>query len=159
LLKYKILQETRESLTSYIDISEDLANRIKNTSFTGHTFDSYAKAVKTKQWTLTRINRSLIHLLLNLKTENLDLYSKNNHCQYARVLACSKDSTMLIKTIKEKASLPVIDKVSDGLKELPSIGLKMLKEDIFASDLYNLVLEEKYNTIIKNEFQHGVVII
>lgn len=159
LLKYKILQESKESLTDYMDVSSDLSNRIKNISFSNHNFDSYSKEIKTKQWTLTRINRSLIHILLNLKTDKLNLYSENNHCQYARVLGCSKRATKLLKTIKEKASLPVVTKVSDALGNLSDIEIQMLKEDIFATDLYNLVVEEKFNTTIKNEYQQGIIII
>ncbi len=159
LLKYKLLQESSESLTSYIDISPDLSNRLKNTSFNNHNFDSYAKEIKTKQWTLTRINRSLIHILLNLKTENINLYSKNNYIQYARVLGSSKSSTRLLKVVKEAADTPIITKVSDALYEIPAIGLQMLQEDIFAADLYNLVVEEKFHTTIKNEFLQGIIII
>lgn len=159
ILKYKILQESSESLSSYIDVSKDLANRIKNTDITDHEFTSFAKEVQSKQWTLTRINRVLIHILLNLKNENFDLYNKNNYCQYAKVLGFKKEASKLLQLINKNTAIPIITKMSSAPTDLPSLGLQMLKEDIFAADLYNMVIYEKFGTSLPNEFRSRLVII
>ena len=159
LLKYKLLQESKESLTEYIDVSSDLANRIKNSDFASYNFSTFAKEVKSKQWTLTRINRSLIHILLNLKNENLDLYNENNYVQYARLLGFNKRATKLISDLKSISKIPIITKLSESYNMLSDIELKMLNEDIFASDLYNLIAYEKFGHSIKNEFRQGLEIV
>ena len=159
LLKYKLLQESKESLTEYIDVSSDLANRIKNSDFASYNFSTFAKEVKSKQWTLTRINRSLIHILLNLKNENLDLYNENNYVQYARLLGFNKRATKLISDLKSISKIPIITKLSESYNMLSDIELKMLNEDIFAADLYNLIAYEKFGHSIKNEFRQGLEIV
>ncbi len=159
LLKHKLLQESKESLTEYVDISSDLANRIKNSDFVTYNFSRFAKEVKSKQWTLTRINRSLIHILLNLKNKNLDLYNNNNYVQYARLLGFNKRATKLISDIKSSSRIPIITKLSESYNTLSDIELKMLNEDIFAADLYNLIAYEKFGYSIKNEFSHGLEIV
>lgn len=158
LLKYKLLQESKESLTKYADVSYDLANRIQNLSFVSHSFSSYAQEVKSKQWTLTRINRSLIHILLNLKSKNLELYNNNNYTQYGRLLGFNKNSTKLINNIKNNSKMPIITKLSESYNILSDIELQMLNEDIFAANLYNLIVYEKFDSLINNEFKQGLEI-
>lgn len=159
LLKYKIMQESNNTLTSYTDVSTDLANRIKNSIPSEYSFSSFANNIKSKQWTLTRINRALTHILLNLKAKNINLYNRTTYCQYGRLLGLKKDSSNLLRIIQDNGNLPIITKVSNAPKQLSYIGLQMLEEDIFASHLYNLVVQEKYGTPIKNEYQAGVEIL
>lgn len=158
LLKYKLLQESKESLTQYVDVSSDLANRIKNLNFVSYSFSAFAKEVKSKQWTLTRINRSLIHILLNLKTQKLELYNNNNFAQYGRLLGFKKSSTKLINNIKNNSKMPIITKLSESYNMLSDIELQMLNEDLFAADLYNLIVCEKFGSPVNNEFKQGLEI-
>ena len=159
MLNYKLLEESNESLSQYIDVSEDLANRILNIDFTKLKFNEFAKKIKTKQWTLTRINRVLTHILLNLKTENLEIYNKHHYSQYARVLGFNKNATSLLRIIKEKATIPIITKISHAHNELDQIGMKMLEEDIFAADVYNLIINERFTKTISNEYKQELIII
>ncbi len=159
LLKHKLLQERKESLTDYIDVSNDLANRITNSSFINHDFLSYSKKLKTKQWTQTRINRSLIHILLNLKTKNLNKYKKAGYGQYARILGFNKNSSKLLREINKHSKIPLIMKMSKAIQSLSPLGLDMLNEDIFAADIYNLIIQEKFKESLANEFRQELIIV
>lgn len=88
LLFYKLLQETPEGLCQYLDVHPEMANRIyKNlSSFT--TMGAFAQTIKTKEITLSRIQRGLLHILLGIKTKHLD--SIKNQAPYVRVLGFSK---------------------------------------------------------------------
>lgn len=158
LLKYKLLGESNKSLKEYIDVSTDLANRIKKLNPREYNFTSLAKEIKSKNWTLARINRSLIHILLNLKSKNLELYNNTGYSQYARLLGLNKDSSALISAIKKNGKIPIITKLSDSYDKLPQTGLQMINEDIFATDLYNLIIYEKYGLSLDNEFKQGLIL-
>ena len=158
ILKYKLMQETKLSLTKYSDITVDMANRIYDLNFQGYTFLQIAQLIKSKQWTLTRINRGLIHLLLNLYSDNFNAYNKIGYTQYARLLGFKKESSHLIRNITKKENIPVITKMADAKELLSKTGLTMLREDIFAANLFNMVVYEKYGTILKDEYTHGVII-
>ena len=159
LLKYKLLSEDNKSLVEYIDLSKDLANRINNTSFGEYDLSSYTREIKTKQWTHTRIKRVLIHILLDLKTKNLKQYNDNKYSQYARILGFNKDSSFLINKIKENTKIPILSKLSEADNILPSIGLQMLREDIYAANIYNLIIQEKFGTNVDNEFKQDLIIV
>ncbi len=158
LLNYKIMLESKTSLAQYTDITTDLANRIYGLNTQGLNFPELARTIKTRQWTLTRINRCLTHLLLNLYSENFKTYNMAGYAQYARLLGFRKSASHLIRDIVNKDNIPVITKVSDAKKVLSGIGFTMLQEDIFAARLYNQVVYEKYGISVKDEYTHGVII-
>lgn len=159
LLNYRLLTETKDSLTKYTDITPDLANRIYDTSFLNLTFPQLAQKIKSRQWTLTRINRGLIHLLLNLYSDDFKVYNESGFTQYARLLGFRKTASHLIRLIAKNERIPVITKVADAKGKLSEVGLSMFQEDIFAAHLYNQVVFQKYGTILKDEYTHGVIIL
>ena len=78
LLKYKLLLETRETLVQYLDVTSDLADRIYNNLNAYKTFDSSCNLLKTKELTYTRISRSLLHVLLDIKKTDYELCKKES---------------------------------------------------------------------------------
>lgn len=157
LLNYKLLQETEKTLTSYSDVTRDLANRLQSIQTNGMSFQQIALKLKSRQWTLTRVNRVLLHILLNHKSDRLNIYNTNGYSQYARILGFRKTSSHLLRTITKYKKIPVITKMADAKKQLTDVGLSMLQEDINAAHLYNYVVFDKYKTLLKDEYKHGVV--
>ncbi len=156
LLKYKLLSEDSNSLKKYMDITGDLADRMKNTNDLNKSISELVQELKTKNVTLTRINRALIHLLLNITTANVEEYKAYGYASYARVLGIKKEASHLLRQIEKSGRVPIITKVSKANKQLDPLAMRMLKEDIFAAHLYNQTVYEKYNTVISNEYKHGI---
>ena len=159
LLQYKLLIEDRKSLITYTDINTDLAGRILQNLKPDLTFSALALSFKSRQWTLTRINRALIHILLNLKSSQFSNYNTNGYAQYARILGMKKESSHIIRKIKEHEGIPLITKVGDAKLHLENIAYLMFKEDLFASALYNQMIFQKYNITMKDEYTKGIIII
>ncbi|HHX12528.1 MAG TPA: nucleotidyltransferase family protein, partial [Clostridiales bacterium] len=159
LIKYKLMSESKETMFAYVDISEDFADRIGNVSDTHMSIKELANNLKTKNLTMTRVNRALIHSLLNIRKDNFDEYNKQGYTQYARVLGVKKESSQLLRKITEGGRIPVITKVSDARKELSPLAMNMLSEDIFAAHLYNQAVYEKYGVYLANEYKRGIVIL
>lgn len=156
ILKYKLLQETKKSLTSYMDVSEDLANRIINLRNDFQSFDDFCDALKTKDMTYARISRGLLHILLNIRTEHLANYKKNGYCHYAHILGFRKNSTELLSLLKGTSKVPLLTKLTQT-EDLSEAGCQMLLQDIFAGDLYESVITDKFETSFINEYRQQIV--
>lgn len=156
ILKYKLLQETKKSLTSYMDVSEDLANRIINLRNDFQSFDGFCDALKTKDMTYARISRGLLHILLDIRTEHLANYKKKGYCHYAHILGFRKSSAELLSLLKGTSNVPLLTKLTQT-EELSEAGCQMLHQDIFAGDLYESVITDKFETPFINEYRQQIV--
>lgn len=177
LLKYRLLCESASSLTDYLDVSKDLANRIINQRNDFATWSSFCDLLKTRELTYTRISRTLLHILLGIEKDtfrheppfcfaedsgNISGKAKKERSStsalYARVLGFQKKDTQILKVIKEYAAIPLITKLADA-RNLTSATQVLLNLDIFASDLYESIITEKFGTPFTNEYQKQLQII
>lgn len=160
-LYYRLLLEKSRntSLPLYQDVSRELGQRIYNELPSFQNYEDYAKHIKTRQYTQTRINRSLLHILLDIRAKDYQYYSQHDFIPYARVLGFRKSSSALLSHIKKNASIPLITKLADADRILDTCGKKMLRQDIFAADLYRRVQEEKFKTTLGNEYTEGLHIL
>ena len=99
-LKYQLLLSTPETLSGFLDVSEALANRIHRrlSEYTGYR--QFAELLKTRETTRTRINRSLLHILLRLERESDPL-------PCLRILGFRKSSAPLLNYLKRHTELPL----------------------------------------------------
>ena len=155
-LKYQLLKETYTSLAEYLDISEDLANRILNHTNDFVTFDQFCDLLKTRDVTYSRLSRSLLHILLGIKKKDLLTFREEGCCQYARILGFRKDAKRLLSYIKKHSDVPLITKLTQ-IDGLTPPGLAMLKQDVFASNLYESVITNKFKMPFINEYQHQIL--
>ena len=144
LLKYRLLNETKESLRDYADVSEELANRIMNLKNEFVSFEQFCELLKTKELTYARISRALLHILLKYK--NTDLH---DIC-YARVLGFRTDATGIMSEIKWKSCIPLVTK-------LTAFEHPMLELEVYASHIYHSILTDKYGTLFKNEYERPIL--
>ena len=159
LLKYKLLSEDRTSVTQYLDITCDLADRIYNHINAYKDFTSFCDLLKTKELTHTRISRGLLHILLNIKKEDYLSVCHKGYGQYARILGFRKEAVALLHEIKKKSSIPLISKLSDAVRSTNDISLDMLQKDIYASNIYESVIADKFKQNFRNEFQRPVIVV
>ena len=73
ILSYCLMKENVESLSSYMDVSEDLARRIINQQNLLTSFSQSVAVLKTRELTQTRIQRALLHIILNIHTIGLKI--------------------------------------------------------------------------------------
>lgn len=159
VIRYKLMSESAAQLSAYMDISSDLADRLKKYSGDCCTIAELTQKIKTRNVTLTRISRALAHLMLNIRADSIEEYGRNGYAQYARILGIRKESSRLLRSIEKAGRIPIITKVSKASEQLDSLGMRMLSEDIFAAHLYNQAVYEKYGTVLPNEYKHGICII
>lgn len=157
-IKYKLLMTDRESLPDYLDLTPDLSDRIKKLSPYPKEISELAQLIKTRNVTLTRINRALVHLLLGIKKKDFEEYNAEGYNRYARVLGIRRESSTLLRNIESSSTLPIITKVSKAYELLDELAMKMLKADILATDLYNQIVFDKFRILLPNEYQRVIII-
>jgi len=157
ILKYKLLLEESKGYTEYLDISEDFSAKIAKNLKKYRNFTQFCELLKSKDITYARVSRCLLHILLNLKKEDLEKYVANDYIFYARILGIRKDATELSSAMKEKSSIPIISKLADAKKNLSPLGMEMLESDILAAHIYDSIVAEKFNAKPTNEFTREIV--
>ena len=94
LLKAKLLSETAGSLSHYLDMSPELANRILRLRNDYLSFEQFCDLLKTKELTRSRISRSFIHVLLGITNDWLT--AMKAPAPYARILGFRRDHADLL---------------------------------------------------------------
>lgn len=146
ILNYNIISSTEETLSNIMDIDENLQNRILNLKKYYNSIDELSKTLYTKNYTHSRINRILMHMLLNLKSEDIK-YLYNVPIKYVRVLGSNKKGFEIINKIKENSDVEVLTKFSDYKLLNSDIINKFLNYEINATNLYYLPTKDnsKFN--------------
>ena len=143
-LHYQLLSEQAEGFTAHPDIDQDLSDRIENLLPTFRGFTDFCEKLKTKNRTYTRIARSLMHILLQIRKEDLLTFQSEDYVYYARILGFRQDATPLLTAIKANGTVPLLSRLSDADELLPANGQKLLAKDIYASHIYHSLVQNKF---------------
>ena len=157
-LNYLLREKSSQELACISDISEGLENRIKSSADSCFKTKEILDFIKTKRYTHTRLQRVLLHILLNIKTETIDYYKQTGYSPYIRILGFKKDKEKLLSAIVKNSSLPILVNFKDG-KNLNENCKTLLDIESKATDIYYLGSpSQKYKNLNK-EYTTPVVII
>ena len=152
ILFYCLMRENKKKLSSYMDVSEDLARRIINQQNLLLSFSQSVSVLKTRELTQTRIQRALLHIILNIHTAPTQI-------PFARVLGFRRESSELLSQIKKHSRIPLITKLADAQNLLDSEGNQILSETVFSSNLYEKLLCLKTGRKFCHESQKQLIIL
>ena len=130
-LHYRLMQAQEPlEFSVYLDVSEELSRRIYSLrqEFTG--WNAFLDLVRTRQYTRSRVSRALLHILLDIRQEEVLPPT------HLRVLGFRREASDLLSEIKKKSRLPLITKAA---------GHPELSEEIRISSFYHL--GESYNEL------------
>ena len=134
MLFYKLLSEKDAGYDAYLDVSSDLSDKIRKNLAFFTTFSAFCEnSLKSKDITLTRVYRSLLHILLSIKKEDLPATAP-----YARILGFREASIEVFGCLS-KENIPLLSRLKDASSLLSPEALSCLSKDIFAAHLYEHV--------------------
>lgn len=154
MMYYRLRQITSsDHLTDYPDISEELSQRIRKLLPEYQTVSQFTGLVKTKNYTYSRISRSLFHILLDQKKEE-----SSPAAPYLRLLGMKKDKSYLLRQVSK---IPVITKVADasGILGASSDAWNCFQQDILAADIYRQAANHKLGCHIPDEYRAGTILV
>ncbi len=128
----KVLITKAEKLDRVSAGGEGLGNKLKNSIRQVNSYGELVEELKSKRYTRTRIERFLMHTLLEIENPGL---MKN----YIRVLGFTRKGSEYLKDIKNQnwSTLPIITNINKEIENFPEIE-KTLSKDILATDFYNI---------------------
>lgn len=137
LLCYKLQQTSRSHLAHISGISEGLEKRLIDAASSSRSFSEIALAAKTKRYPQTRIQRTLLKILLDISKADEKIQPA-----YARVLGIGKNGAAILREIQTKSTIPVITKTAAAC--LPNDEAKRLFAlENSATDLYSLLYPKR----------------
>lgn len=144
MLSYRLLELERAGieLTEFTDVSPELAGMLRKQRYERKSFRKRIEAMKSKNYTYSRISRALLHILLDIRKKEQNSIKKSGYVLAHRVLGVSERGRELLTALQ----LPVITSPAKWVKENESIRKDILfQTDIFASRIYAQIYETGYN--------------
>ncbi|MBE5821045.1 MAG: nucleotidyltransferase [Clostridiales bacterium] len=132
---FLIKHKKEHELQNILEVTEGLENRLKKYCYETDDIYEYISLIKTKRFTETKIQRILIHILLNMtKTEFNEIQENIDKYMYIRVLGFNNKGKELLKQISKNTNISIITSVKKYIDITPNNPL--LQKDILASNIY-----------------------
>lgn len=161
LLNYRLLSLSHEGteLTAFSDVSKELADRLTGQLLQYEGWEGRIRLLKTKQYTYTRISRSLTHILLGITDAQVVKAKELGYSPYARILGFKKEAGPLLSLLKKQSEIPLITKTANASQILTEEALMLFKQDLLASHVRQSMEAAKYGRTGRNEFNQPICII
>ncbi|MBP5599946.1 MAG: nucleotidyltransferase family protein, partial [Lachnospiraceae bacterium] len=127
----------QNTIHEHLETSEDLTKRMISELYSFTDFTSYVDLIKAKNYTFTRISRTLFHILLGIKGSNTMYKEMIAHISHIKVLGFRESSKDLLTIISDKSSITLMTKVPAVYDSLNSLTKSVVDDELFASSLYN----------------------
>ena len=149
ILQYCLIMQNDAPDT--VDMTEELYNKLKKTKLL-QSYAAIAESLKSKDLTQTRINRALLHFILDIRKNTMSMYKESGWNHYGHILALNQSGSDVIRQIKRNSDLPVFTKPADGIRFLSDTGRLLFEQDIKATRLYNAAVYAVYKTELPDDF-------
>lgn len=171
ILGYLLLSSSASQLARTADSSLEFANRMRNQLPYYTSFSSFASRLKSKEMTLTRINRILLHSILGITSSDYACGNALDKIPYLRILGFRKSSAPLLAALKVSAAVPLTTRPSQAPKLLSPDAMRVFEHDVFAGNLYLQMRNQKGGTPLRaarmqehdvppaSEYQRQIVIL
>ena len=183
-IERRVLDQLYEgtALSSFSDVSEDLADRIANAEFREENYEALVNSLKTRQYTHTRVARALTHIFLGIRKSDL-LRWKNaareeavaaasaegkkagdlppiGAAPYARLLGFRRDSEALLSLLKQAATIPMVSRPAAAESLLRSPAARdLFQAEVHAADLWNSLCYGDNGTSLPSYLRQQIVIV
>lgn len=150
----------REDFSEISDISEELSYRIlKHKDEFRNPEDFALNVLKSKNYTYSKLLRVLFHILLEITDYDIQNIKDLNYAPYGQILGFKKETEYLISLLKEKSRIPVFTGHKEALSLLDKRAMKCYKKDLYASDIYRAVYNQKMGAGLTNVRSEAVRIL
>ena len=135
LLQYKVLTTPVEELSTIYQLNDGLAYRLKEqiTRQTDADYQTFMTSFKSKRYTWSRLQRTLLYTLLNIRQQEMQQALGQ---LYLRLLGASKAGRAFIKQQRKHVSIPVVNRVTH------EDTTDILTLDYRAGKLYELMIKQ-----------------
>lgn len=126
----------QDTIHEHLETSEDLTKRMISELYSFTDLTSFIEHIKAKNYTFTRISRTLLHILLGIKGSNTMYKEMIKHVTHVKVLGFKESSKDLLTIISDKSTITLMTKVPGIYETLNSVTKSVVDDEVFASSLY-----------------------
>jgi len=134
VILYKLRTCSVEEIGQICDVGQGLEHRIYGARMAG-SLDELLFTVKTKRYTMARIRRIMLSLLIGITKADIELLPP-----YGRILAFNERGREVLARAKGSARIPFGSSIAK-LSQLGDIAERFAELEIRASDIYGLALD------------------
>ncbi|MCR5301544.1 MAG: nucleotidyltransferase family protein [Lachnospiraceae bacterium] len=146
-------------LTDYMDVSANIAGRIRSNIGKYRDYESFVDLVHSKEYTKGRIYRALLHIMLDIRKEDYAQDLSDCTVSYIRILGFRRSASALLSRLKENSIVPVISKAGDAASILDDEALYLFGKDIRAANLYDRSCTFRFDKTPAHDYERELVII
>lgn len=136
LIRYAILSQ-KENLKNIQDVENGFENRLYENALICENYNDFMKKIITKRFTIGRVQRVLIHILLGITKEITDEAKKN--IPYIRIFGFSQKGREYLKTLKNENNIKIITSLKNIQKILSEDERKFLELNERAGKIYGII--------------------
>ncbi|NCC15267.1 MAG: nucleotidyltransferase [Clostridia bacterium] len=137
-LNYKLRTMSAEDLRQIFEVTEGLENRILRAVDTCYEIEDLIEFIKSKRYTRTKIQRILLHILLDIKAAEVSYFMEKPHMPYLRVLGFCKENADILGDLTMNAKCPILTNLKKAPEILDEDGLHLLALEKTATNLYTM---------------------
>lgn len=156
IILYAVRKARPESIRTLADVSEGLENAVKKAACEASNLSEFLNSVKTKRYTLARLKRICINILLGTTESFQRGAASSDDMLCIRVLGVRKEKLNLLSLLKRRSLLPVITKYSDT-SSLCENALRVMEHTRRASAVRDLA--NPSDKSVKDDFAHPLIIV
>ena len=154
---YNLRKMSIKDISNLPDVNEGLEYSIKKAVNSCNTINELLSNIKSKRYTITRLQRILLYSLLEITKDDMDISKKIT--PYIRILGFNNNGKYLLSKIaKENPNLEIITSVKKFLDSSNNYySKKLLKKDILATNIYTLGYAKNSNGNL--DYTHKIIVI
>lgn len=134
LIRYKILSNYEE-LKDIQDIEEGYSKKLYEVAQKEESFENFFERIKSKRYTIGRIQRVLIHILLGITKEMTENVKKN--IPYVHILGFNKNGQKYLRKISDNHR--ILSSLKNVKKRLNDNELYLLEKNENAGKIYSMI--------------------
>lgn len=156
VLNYVLRFSSASDIKNIADVTEGLENRmLKGINSENFKITEFINFIKTKRYTRAKLQKAILHIILNITKKEQNKVLKNGLNQYIRVLGFKKQSEHLVSKLCSLAKVPVIMNINKDIKNLNPEGIFILEKEIKSTDIFYF----KSNIGVGREYMEPLVIV
>ncbi|WP_171051666.1 nucleotidyltransferase [Alteribacter natronophilus] len=150
LFRHRLVTSSPEDLRSICEMEEGLEHRFKKGLSHAEDWETFLSFVKTKRYTRTRLQRAMVHMLMNTGKKWLKDYGDPLKPSYIRLLGMTAAGQEYLSSVRKDLDVPLVANASRGEDPL-------FEKDIEASTVHHLPLVERAGGSMVKEYRETPV--
>ncbi|MEN6350128.1 MAG: nucleotidyltransferase [Syntrophomonas sp.] len=138
----KLRSSSTDSLKDIYEVSEGLEYRIKEAANSCGSLEELRQFIKSKRYSLSRINRILLYSLFSLSKNQVSSFDKHGPL-YLHILGFSSQGQEILQEIKIKSQVKIFSRGSEMKRTYEntkgSVLGDMIALDVYAGDIFSLL--------------------